>query len=125
MEISGLYIYVDGSDLEEIAEQIESSLVEWLASNNIDAKVINHQHERTPDLSLEDLAGWDLGLNIGLGQINSLPELLDQIYSLGLKHNRDFVVGCYSEGSGISEDISFFGAESGKPKSEQIAEFLN
>ncbi|TVO77087.1 hypothetical protein [Sedimenticola selenatireducens] len=124
MEISGLYIYVDGSDLEEVSEQIESSLVEWLASNSMEANVVNHQHERTPDLSPEDYADWDLGLNITIGQINFLPELLDHTYGLALKHNRDFVVGYYSEASGISEDITFFGAESGKPKTEQITEFL-
>lgn len=124
MEISGLYIYVDGSDLEEVSEPIEQSIDNWLKSKGISAKVVNTQHKRTPDLSPEDHADWDLGLNISANQTECLPSLLDHLYDLAIEYNRDFVVGYYSESSGVSEDISFFGTESGKPKAAQVTEFL-
>jgi hypothetical protein len=124
MEISGLYIYIDGSDLEGVSEPVESAIRDWLKSKDVPAKIVNVLHERTPDLSSEDYAQWDLGLNLEMGQIGCLSELLVYIHKLAVKHERDFVIGYYSEATGISEDISFFGADSGEPKTQEIAEFI-
>lgn len=79
MEISGLYIYVDGSDLEEVSEAIEKSIKECLAAKDICVKVVNFRYERTPDLSPEDYPEWELGVNISLNKVKHLPEILEHL----------------------------------------------
>lgn len=124
MTITGLYIYIDGSDLEGISETIETSIQKWIQDKEYKVNVVNHLHERTPDLRQDDLTDWDLGININYEELAKLDEITDFLYDLAVKNKRDFAVGYYDEVSGVSEDIGFFGNECGKLKVSEIYEFL-
>jgi hypothetical protein len=120
MKITGLYIYLDGSDLAGVAEEIESSLTLWLQENGVDAVVVNERH----DTRSNELTDWDLGLILTTDQIPELKGITDFMYRLAVKSDRDFALGYFDEVSGESEDISYFGAECGLPKIGEINEIL-
>ncbi len=60
-----LYIYVDGSDLEDVVVDLVSALQGFAGhwANGV-AQLVNQQQPRTPDLLLDDLPQWDVGLNL-------------------------------------------------------------
>ncbi|MEQ9727006.1 hypothetical protein ABRP29_15325 [Pseudomonas sp. WHRI 8822A] len=60
-----LYIYVDGSDLEDVVVDLVSALQGFAGHwANGAAQLVNQQQPRTPDLLLDDLPQWDVGLNL-------------------------------------------------------------
>lgn len=124
MNITGIYIYVDVSDLEQVADKIESSLRKWIEENTLHAQVVNEHYKQTPDTVSDDFTDWDLGINLNFEYLSELKKIIDFLYPLAMKQNLDFAVGYYNENSGISEDISYFGAKSGKPKVNEIHELL-
>jgi len=124
MKITSLYIYIDGSDLNDVADKIESSIETWLNNTDFDAIIVNQKHERTPDLKNADLTDWDLGINLNYDQLSKLNEIANYLYSLAIKYNRNFALGYYDATSNITENISYFGSEDGKPKISEIYEIL-
>lgn len=124
MEISKIYIYVDGSDLEEIEQPLSREINDWLYREKIIGQLVNTQHERTSDLKEDDFPDWDLGINIDIEVLPTLGKIMSDLYKLACLYNRDFVVGYYDSKNRITEDISFFGSESGKPKIEKTMAVL-
>ncbi len=110
LSYTGVYLYVDGSDLEAIAAKLTAELRAVVPSRSRRMRVINHRSERTPDLQPEDLPDWRLGLNIDrtdkLGV--DLKTAIEGVAPLAKKYRREFVVGYVDVTSGISEDVAFF-----------------
>ncbi len=124
MQLSGVYIYIDGSDLFDVAPFMEGDITKWKESQGVSFKFINVIHERTPDMWPEDLADWDFGINLNVDDLNVLPEMLDFMHSLAIKYERDFVLGFYYDSHNISEDILFFGARDGAPSLKAVTDLL-
>ena len=120
----GIYIYVEGSDLDDVANPIECELTEWLKKSEIEAKIINQKYERDPDMLPEDLTDWDLGLNFKFTDLIILKIITDFVYSLGIKYNRTFILGYFSDERGISQDISHFGYEGGELNTNQVGRLI-
>lgn len=120
----GIYIYIEGSDLDNIAKPIENELSLWLSKINFKASIINQKYERTPDLKSDDLADWDFGLNFFLSEIDDLDNLVNYIFEIAIKYKRNFIIGYFLDKPKISEDISFFGFESGRLDVESVKQFL-
>jgi hypothetical protein len=83
MNFAAIYVYVDGSDLQEIASFLLDQIRNWQRETGAPVKIVNDLLPRSSD--------------------------------------RDFVLGYYDSTSGISEDIVFFGHESGHKSAAQIA----
>lgn len=120
MNVSGLYIYLDGSNLADIAPQVEASIRGWLQESGLTATIVNQRHET----SSEEFAELDLGLILGVEQIQNIQAITSFLYDLALQHKRDFALGCYDETTGESEDISYFGVECGRPKIAELPHIL-
>lgn len=119
-----IYIYIDGSDSEDIADPLVAELDTWSQSINFPIKVVNYRHERTPDLEPEDFEQWDIGINYEYTSNSQLESIVNFLFKLGLKYERDFALGYYSKKLGISEDLTYFGHESGPPKLKEITPII-
>ena len=104
----GIYIYVDGSDLDDVADLLLKRFAE-IARTLPQARVVDDRFERTPDMDPDDFPDWNLGLNFDLDRasISLVPGLLESVRSLAKESDRDFVVGYYDKHSKIDEDIGF------------------
>ena len=107
-----LYIYVDGSDLDDVEALLLRGLESFVQSWGVaGARVINDKFERTPDLLPEDWPEWNLGLN---AEFDVLPEskvetLFRFLTSLAKESGREFVVGTWDSETQITEDWCFIG----------------
>ena len=120
-----IYIYIDGSDLQDVEDGISESINHWLGETKFQAKLINYRYPRTPDLEPDDLEDWNLGVNVKLNSATQLKVIAEYLYLLAKQFKRDFVVGYVENDSGVTEDITFFGYECGKPKIQEICKFLD
>jgi len=104
----GIYIYVDGSDLNDVADLLLRRLGE-IAREFPHIRVIDDRLEKTPDMHPDDLPQWNLGLNFDLDHLSvcQVPRLLESIQSLARESGRDFAVGYYDGHPKIDEDIGF------------------
>ena len=104
----GVYVYVDGYDLHDVAVSIKRRLGE-IADSYPQVRVIDDRFERTPDMHPDDLADWNLGLNFDLGQDSAgfVRGVLECIRTLSRESGRSFAVGYYDRISKIDEDIVF------------------
>jgi hypothetical protein len=119
-----LYIYIDGSDLEEMADGISSSINDWLIKSNTKADMVNHVHGRNETQRDVDLPDWDLGINIKISKGRDLKGPLNFLYGLAKEYKREFVLGIVHKEGEIKEDICFFGYEEGKPDFYEISSYL-
>ncbi|MCD7039542.1 hypothetical protein LRQ11_21120 [Pseudomonas sp. MAFF 311095] len=107
-----LYCYVDGSDNQTVepvlVDAFRALVSDWAQYR---AVLVNHQHERTPDMAPDDLSDWFIGLNLPLLHVSR--SLIDQLVlftkALAGVTACDFVVGISSP-SGGSEDLVFLNA---------------
>src|SRR5262245_63857633 len=99
-----LYAYVDGADLEDVADLLDARFAEfvagrvWVAGH---ASVVNQRRGEETCTQPGDLPPWDLGLNLELPDPNTEPpgwfadvEAVAQF--LGRLHResgRDFIIG--------------------------------
>jgi hypothetical protein len=111
-----LYAYVDGSDLDEVVDEIEQLLAALVAREPwviAQPWVVNERHERDESHGPEDLDDWDLGLNLDLPDTGSEPagwfqdvERVARIVGqVALRTGREFVIGIGDNETGISEDL--------------------
>ncbi|MFT7562126.1 MAG: hypothetical protein ACI93R_004061 [Flavobacteriales bacterium] len=126
-----LYIYVDGTDLEEIEEKISSSISSWLSSLVSGTKegkkntlVFVNQRTGAEHGSEGDAPGWNLGVNLKVKSKRELKEPLNTLYLLAKEHKRDFVIGIINTKTGVNEDVCFFGHEEGRPDIYEVANYL-
>jgi hypothetical protein len=106
---SAIYIYVDGSNLHGVAKRIERQLKTLLSKSGVNARLVNENSERTPDLGPEDLPDWRLGLNLDRPDVTRqlLQLLLPSVGAIASRTGREFVIGYYNNDSGVSEDLAF------------------
>jgi hypothetical protein len=110
-----LYAYVDGSDLDDVAAEIQTALETRVAAATwrVAPTIVNQRHERDDSYGPDDLADWDLGLNLRLpdpgevpagwfGDVEQIARLVGQIAE---RTARTFVIGISEDDSGITEDI--------------------
>lgn len=113
-----LYAYVDGSDLDEVAEALEDEfrvLAEepgWVCGR---PTVVNQKtpvaNARAGDLPYD----WDLGLNLVLPELDEadsgwfadVQRIALHLAKLHSAYDRDFVIGLADSATGISEDVFF------------------
>ena len=122
-----LYIYVDGSDLEDVVVDLVSALhgsaEHW---SNGAARLVNQQQPRTPDLLPDDLPQWDLGLNLPATALSKADsaELISFLTQLSAVSGRDFVIGLWKPELAISEDLCFVDAKAGLQQQEFLVQVL-
>jgi hypothetical protein len=113
-----LFAYVEGSDLDDIADAVESRLrafVEgrrWVAG---EAWVVNQRWEDYASCTQpeDDPCSWDLGLNLSLpdpgmepaGWFADVEAIACFLGNLHGEFGRDFVVGIGDAQTGIAEDL--------------------
>ena len=129
-----LFAYVDGSDLDDIADALEARLrafVEarrWVAG---EAWVVNQRLEADASCTEpEDIPSWDLGLNLHLpdpgmepagwfADVEAIARFLGNLHG---EFGRDFVVGIGDAQTGIAEDL--YCIADGSPDLEMLARLL-
>jgi hypothetical protein len=103
---------------------MSKEISDWLYREKINGQLVNAMHERTPDLKEDDCPDWDLGINFDIELLPILDKIMKYLYKLARVYRQDFVIGYYDIKSQISEDISFFGSESGEPKIQETMAVL-
>ena len=109
VKFTGIYLYVEGSDLEAIAEDLAKELKAVVGRRTKRMRVINHRSERTADLGPDDLPDWRLGLNFDRADKlrEDLQMAVGAVAALAKKYRREFVLGYFDADTGITEDIAF------------------
>lgn len=113
-----LFAYVDGSDLSEVAETIESALETLVASTSwvlTKPKVVNQVHERDDSYRPEDLTDWELGLNLDLpdpdaepaGWFEDVEKVARIVGQIAQRTRRGFIIGIGESDTGVSEDLFY------------------
>ena len=119
-----LYAYVDGSDLDEVADEIQMSLEALVGSTTwafVPPRIVNQKHVRDESYRPEDLTDWDLGLNLDLPEqgaepagwfqdIEQVARVVGQVVS---RSGREFVIGISDSSTGVTEDL--FHVENDEP----------
>ncbi|GAB5562758.1 MAG: hypothetical protein SynsKO_44050 [Synoicihabitans sp.] len=118
--ISEFYIYCDGYDLHEIADDLESRICQFITPYGDHIILVNRRSEG----SGPDLPPWDLGVNYderGL-TMDDRKDLILFFHTLSTEYDRSFVIGHITD-SGQPDDITFI--EPGTPVDETIRLVLN
>jgi hypothetical protein len=111
-----LYAYVEGSDLDGIAEALEARFAGFVASRSwlsASASVVNQQHGPDPTMQPGDLPDWDLGLNLELpdpgreprGWFGDVEAIARFLGTLQRDCGRGFIIGIADTETGITEDL--------------------
>jgi len=110
-----LYAYVDGSDLSDIADELQLTLERFVETRRWRSVpwVVNQQHDNDTTLRPGDLPGWDLGLNMELpdpdeeppGWFSDVEDIARFLVELRARIGRGFVIGIGDESRGIAEDL--------------------
>jgi hypothetical protein len=119
-----LYAYVDGSDLDEVADEIEVMLDVLVGSTPWALEVpriVNQKHERDDSYGPEDLTDWDLGLNLDLPDPGAEPadwfqdveQVARVVGQVVVRTGREFVIGVADNSTGVTEDL--FDVENAEP----------
>ena len=115
--IDTLFVYIDGSDLEEcysqVAPQLQALSAEWRHKG---CHFVDDRHPVTADLKPHDLPDWSLGLNLPLAALGraEAERLVELCRTLARASGREFVIGFASRG-GRSEDVLFVGPDTSCP----------
>jgi hypothetical protein len=113
-----LYAYVDGSDLDEVADDIESRVTQFVRETgwrHANPRLVNQRRKNDPTLGPDDLPDWELGLNVELPDapgeahgwfqdVESIARFLADLHAIT---GRDFVIGIGDNERGVSEDLFF------------------
>ncbi|TFW17251.1 hypothetical protein [Duganella callida] len=117
-----VYIYADGSDLHDVAEELLSGFGD-LANSWFDrgAVLVNSAPGNTPAVEGEDFPDWFLGINIPLARFHDreVSELLPVLTTLTESTGREFVIGVADE-SGRTEDLVFFDERNGESARQEL-----
>jgi hypothetical protein len=129
-----LFAYVDGSNLDDIADALEERLGafvdgrRWVAG---EAWVVNQQQELDESCTQpEDIPQWDLGLNLHLpdpgmepaGWFADVEAIAGFLGTLHEEFGRDFVIGIADNQTGIGEDL--YSIDDSSPDLEKLAQII-
>lgn len=119
-----LYILVECDDIGDIAQNITSSIGNWLPEVNDGISLVNHR------MSSAEFAGerpgqrdWELGLLLSITSKAELKEPLNFLYSVAKQNQCEFVVGIQHDANN-KEDVCYFGNEEGRPDVHEVAMYL-
>lgn len=118
-----LFAFVDGADLEDVAELLDARFAEFAASRHWvagSASVVNQRHGEETCTQPGDLPLWDLGLNLELPDPDTEPpgwfadvEAIAQFLgTLHREYGRDFVIGIADAETHITEDLFYVTTDS-------------
>jgi hypothetical protein len=111
-----LFAYVEGSDLQGIAEGLEAEFARFVAQSVwIWEKpwVVNQRRDDDPSIGPNDLPDWEVGLNMHLpdpgdepaGWFADVEQTASFLGRLHAQTGRDFVLGIGDNERGYSEDL--------------------
>lgn len=114
-----LYAYVDGSDLDGVAEPLIDDLVTFVARTvwkTATPVVVNDRLPPGGTSSSNDLPVWNVGLNLPAppnspAVLEDVVAIVQRLVSLRAQFNRDFVIGLHDPTTGIAEDFFFVDSE--------------
>ncbi len=100
--IETVYIYVDGSDLAEISEQLIRRIEKFSEPFRGLLRLVDQRSEITSN----DLPFWDLGINFDVNALTDeeAKRVLLFFRSLAQEFSREFVLGL-EQSSGLGEDL--------------------
>ena len=116
-----LYAYVDGADLDDVAEILDARFEQFVSSHPWrcgEAWVVNQQHGQETCTHPDDLPLWDLGLNLPLPDPGTEPAdwfsdieaIVCFLMTLNAETHREFVIGICNSRSQITEDLFLVGS---------------
>lgn len=100
METLTFFVYVDGSNLEEIESELVKNFSGFVSEWGIDtAQIVNTGPQLSEDLRESDLPEWNLGLNFTIDCLprEKIQDLVRFLSNLARETNRVFVIGCRGE----------------------------
>jgi hypothetical protein len=111
-----LFAYVEGSDLQGIAEGLEAEFARFVAQSVWTwgkPLVVNQRRDDDPSLGPDDLPDWEVGLNMHLpdpgdeaaGWFADVEQIARFLGRLHAQTGRDFVLGIGDNERGYSEDL--------------------
>lgn len=118
-----LYAYVDGADLEDVAENLDARFAEFVASRDWitgSVSVVNQRHGEETCTQPGDLPLWDLGLNLELpnpdteppGWFADVEAVARFLGTLHREYGRDFAIGIADGETRITEDLFYVTTDS-------------
>ena len=118
-----IYIYIESSELEDIAEAASKSIESWVNEPANNATLVNSRSEESDEFDVADTQDWDIGIQLEISKGRELKEPLNFLNKLAKKHKCDFVLGIMDE-QDTKEDICYFGFEEGKPDYCEISSYI-
>jgi len=128
-----LFAYVDGFDLQDIADEIEELCEAFVAERRWKfgtPRVVSQRLEADERHTSNDLPEWELGINIDLPELDSAPPgwfsdvkaIAEFLGTLHAQTGREFVIGIADKERGYAEDL--FTVQSEHPDLEELEEII-
>lgn len=121
-----VYIYADGSDLHDVAEELLSSFGD-LSKSWFDRGAVLVNSDPGQALTAEgyDFPDWFLGVNIPVATFHEreVSELLPVLIRLAETTGREFVIGVADE-FGRTEDLVFFDEHNGERARQELLQHV-
>lgn len=111
-------MYVEGTDLDDFAKPVSSSINEWIKQSGSVASFV----DETTDIDGESRR--NLGIHLRIRKKGEMREALKKLYEVANKNKCEFVIGVVDEKTGLSEEMCYFGYEEGKPDAFEIANYI-
>jgi hypothetical protein len=111
-----IFIHIDGTDLEDIAEPVAAAIDAWVKDCNCSAAAVDELDGQT--------GARILGLIIDTGKKAMLKPALDFLYGIAREYQQEFVVGFIDADNGTAHKLCYFGHEEGRPDVNEIGSYL-
>jgi hypothetical protein len=133
MSMHTLFAYVDGFDLQDVANEIEASCEDFVADRQWQfgsPRVVNQRLDIDERHTSNDLPEWELGINIDLpdpgceppGWFADVEALAGFLGTLHARTGRDFVIGIADDQHGYAEDL--FTIRNEHPDLQQLRQII-
>jgi hypothetical protein len=109
-----IFFLLDGEP-SSVADQLMEAITVWVKSEETHVEII--------DKRPEDMAAWELGIQLECKRRIHMKPSLDFLFKLAKKIEREFVIGLYDK-RGARENICYFGYEEGCPDIDEVAMYL-
>ena len=133
MSMHTLFAYVDGFDLQDMADEVEKLCEAFVADRHWQFGtpwVVNQRLETGERHTSNDLPEWELGINMDLpdpgceplGWFSDVEAIAEFLGTLHARTGREFVIGIADNQHGYSEDL--FTVQSEHPDLEQLRQII-
>ena len=110
-----IYFLLDDEEPSSVADQLMEAIAVWSKAEESHVEMI--------DKRPEDMAAWELGIQLECKRKIHMQPSLDFLFKLAKKMEREFVIGLYDK-RGARENICYFGHEEGCPDIDEVAMYL-